>query len=342
MRLTSAFLHRLSNAYGVGGIRSHQRLHGGHRNDVFRLATDAGELVLRIRVATVTPDDVRYEARFARHVAACCPLVPVPLETCDGEPFVRHGGRVACLCPFVRGITAEPPTLGALREAARILALFHRAALEYPRLERRDSPPWLAFQWLRQPSWIWLNHPASVRATPASLSVGLRRPSSACRRAIEAVVSHIPRLPLELLRTRRFLESLTATSVASALTHGDFAPGNLLVRSGRVAAVLDWDDCHLEGLVFELARSLWEFCRDCDDPDIDPRRSSAFLDEYARANGPVPPSAHAFIVPAIRAHLVHHASVMLLLAASGRPWYPEHTLTTLQGLERLSGEAAVC
>jgi aminoglycoside phosphotransferase (APT) family kinase protein len=50
---------------------------------------------------------------------------------------------------------------------------------------------------------------------------------------------------------------------ASALLHGDYWPGNILWRAGRLAGILDWEDAALGDPLFDLANSrlevLWAF-----------------------------------------------------------------------------------
>lgn len=41
----------------------------------------------------------------------------------------------------------------------------------------------------------------------------------------------------------------------SVLAHGDFRPANLLVRNGRISAVLDWGNAHITHPGFSLARA---------------------------------------------------------------------------------------
>jgi aminoglycoside phosphotransferase (APT) family kinase protein len=62
-------------------------------------------------------------------------------------------------------------------------------------------------------------------------------------------------LALEEGRIRAALEGVwpLATRNAPALLHGDFWPGNLLWREGRIAAVIDWEDARLGDPLIDLA-----------------------------------------------------------------------------------------
>ncbi|WP_216695345.1 phosphotransferase family protein [Dietzia psychralcaliphila] len=49
----------------------------------------------------------------------------------------------------------------------------------------------------------------------------------------------------ELALIRSWLDSHAPTTPRRVLVHGDFKPGNILVRDGEVAALLDWETAHL-------------------------------------------------------------------------------------------------
>ncbi|MGC8487526.1 MAG: phosphotransferase family protein [Clostridia bacterium] len=59
---------------------------------------------------------------------------------------------------------------------------------------------------------------------------------------------------LSFLVKRTFpVERVATMANAAVLLHGDFWPGNLLWRDGRVAAVLDWEDAGLGNPLIDLA-----------------------------------------------------------------------------------------
>lgn len=71
--------------------------------------------------------------------------------------------------------------------------------------------------------------------------------------------------PLDEVRIRATLSSVWPLSQhnRSALLHGDFWPGNLLWRDGRLVAVIDWEDAALGDPLADLANTrleiLWAF-----------------------------------------------------------------------------------
>jgi aminoglycoside phosphotransferase (APT) family kinase protein len=71
--------------------------------------------------------------------------------------------------------------------------------------------------------------------------------------------------PLEEGRIRKALEPVWPLPPAHepVLLHGDFWPGNILCREGRIAAVIDWEEAKLGDRLSDVAMSrldlLWAF-----------------------------------------------------------------------------------
>jgi aminoglycoside phosphotransferase (APT) family kinase protein len=70
---------------------------------------------------------------------------------------------------------------------------------------------------------------------------------------------------LDERRIRKTLEPVWPLPQANepVLLHGDFWPGNIIWREGRIAAVIDWEDAELGDLLYDVAVSrldiLWAF-----------------------------------------------------------------------------------
>jgi Ser/Thr protein kinase RdoA (MazF antagonist) len=82
-------------------------------------------------------------------------------------------------------------------------------------------------------------------------------------------------------------------------THNDIFEGNVVVRQGRVTALLDWEEADIDWQVWDLASSLWPFCAAGE--RLDERAVAEFLAAYRSAGGPVPPDEDDLIVPLVRA-----------------------------------------
>ena len=68
--------------------------------------------------------------------------------------------------------------------------------------------------------------------------------------------------------------------------HGDFHGSNLLVRRGRITAVVDWEESCVDLLDYELANAVWQFCVSKRENDFDRRLASAMLDAYGSELAP--------------------------------------------------------
>lgn len=65
------------------------------------------------------------------------------------------------------------------------------------------------------------------------------------------------------------------------LTHHDFRPDNLVVRDGRIAAVLDWDRTNTDHQLFDVAFAALQFgTRQCLFPGPDMRLAARFVASY--------------------------------------------------------------
>lgn len=129
-----------------------------------------------------------------------------------------------------------------------------------------------------------LETPVSPRSTPEDLTGMLDWQETTLRRrelAIEPVLAAL----LAWLR-----EHIPAPPPNASLIHGDAAFSNILIESGHVSAILDWEVAHLGDPAEELA-----YLR----PSIEPLMPwSDFLDHYERAGGrrPEPSALHFFEV----------------------------------------------
>jgi aminoglycoside phosphotransferase (APT) family kinase protein len=66
---------------------------------------------------------------------------------------------------------------------------------------------------------------------------------TALDKEVAAAQVHLPRILVDTLRTLMVPSSI---STAPCLVHNDFAPGNILVRDGTIAAVIDWDNAVID------------------------------------------------------------------------------------------------
>jgi aminoglycoside phosphotransferase (APT) family kinase protein len=180
----------------------------GTVNALFRLG---GEIVLRfpLRPSPGLRDELAREQGNARRVAAHVPVeVPVPLAI--GEPGEGYGGPWAAY-RWVKGDTASSESVGGSGGFARDLAGFVRA------LQRMGTGG---------RGWDGRSRGGPLRGRDADVRDAL------ARSAHLTDTGRIARLWERCLAAPRH-------DAADVWIHADLMPGNLLVRGGRLAAVID-------------------------------------------------------------------------------------------------------
>jgi aminoglycoside phosphotransferase (APT) family kinase protein len=192
----------------------------GSTNALFRLGDD---LLVRLPRQPGGSAAIEKEARWLPHVAGSLP-VAVPEMVAVGEPDPAYPERWSVVS-WIDGATPDVPVAGPRRPAERIardLANFLRALGE-----TQVPPDARADPALR-----------SYRGAPlAAMDASAREYLADCR--------HLPGLDLDLDACLRVWEAAVAMpasekAVALRWLHGDLLAENLLLRDGRLAAVLDF------------------------------------------------------------------------------------------------------
>ena len=92
------------------------------------------------------------------------------------------------------------------------------------------------------------------------------------------------RLPQPLLDVLQTLTVPLSISTAPCLVHNDFAPGNILVRNGAIAAVIDWDNAVIDVPHFDFVKMKYWTTKDAKgNLGHDPGLFSAFVSGYGTA-----------------------------------------------------------
>lgn len=238
-------------------------LREGLLNQSWRIEAPDGPYVLRVSRPERTWEQVAYEHTLIRALREHVTAVVAPLPGTDGETAQRWRERILSLFPYVEGspgTTVEPEVRS--RQAATTLAQVHRSSVK---LRFAQRPGWRSVD--EHPRLIWptvrpvLERDLSRGADLAKLfSVFDREVSS-----LDAWLEDLHRSGRPLLR---------------APVHGDFNPRNLLFQGNHLMAVIDWDDCRIEPILWEVAQVGFGA------PDTDPR---VFFQSYLDAGGPLVP-----------------------------------------------------
>jgi Ser/Thr protein kinase RdoA (MazF antagonist) len=134
----------------------------------------------------------------------------------------------------------------------------------------------------------------------------------------------------------------TGRPLTVGLVHDDFHGNNLLVDGAEITALLDWDGCHRDWLLWDLSNALWEFCSDDDHHTLVIPTAQAFLRAYQEAGGPVTEAEFELIIPFIRCRRLIESLTALHGIATGGAWdespdYLMHNLLALENLQVLQG-----
>ncbi|MCC6847339.1 MAG: hypothetical protein IT294_02470 [Deltaproteobacteria bacterium] len=191
------------------------------------LDTPAGRFVLR--EVRADPSHLAYEVRVIDHLAtAGFPYrLPRPLPTRDGAAFASEGDVHWLLYAWIDGRTApRPRTTARAADVARLVAATERALTDLDLGDRAGR--------FRRPP----DERAKTVATLASAARWLRdrHPRRRLARAIAAhgtAVARAVELPDDTVAALRRLPMSSAFA--------DWRHGNLLARSGRLVALLDFD-----------------------------------------------------------------------------------------------------
>ncbi|CAM3523596.1 aminoglycoside phosphotransferase family protein [Nocardioides zeicaulis] len=220
----------------------------GTDNQLFRLGD---ELLVRMPRVPGPAEGVAFEHTWLPRIAPHLPL-PIPAPVALGEP--GHGYPFAwTVVPWIEGSTPTPETFDPELWATS-LGAFVRACREVPGMDApvvdqgRGAPLESMDDWVRQ----W-----AARADPAEVS----------HEAVLAVWEDALAAP--------------AWDGGPCWFHGDLHQGNLLVRDGRLAAVIDWGCAGRGDPAIEL-NAMWG---DLPRSVADLYRTSVGLDEAAYRRG---------------------------------------------------------
>ena len=111
------------------------------------------------------------------------------------------------------------------------------------------------------------------------------------------------------------------------------------MADGDVTALLDWDSCHPDWLLFDLSNAIWEFGLDDDNHTLVVENAHAFLRTYAEAGGPIAEAEFALIIEFIRCRRMIEILTALRGIATGEAWdeSPDYLVHNLLSLENLRG-----
>lgn len=276
---------------------------------------DQSTYVLRRYHADRTPDDIQTEHRLLIGLADSFPVqVPQPICMSNGSTVLSYEGR--CTSAFIYRPGQHPnfSNPGTVEAVSRTLAECHAALWG-----ARDHFSWIAKARppLRLDTW----------PSPVELKARLQR------------TCHDSPLPPELIRVKT-LQAITDHAAAAIqrlsslrstphLIHGDINASNLLVGEDGdiVTALLDWDECRWDMLVFDLCGLL----SGLPDEDLQTRALKSYGAALALTDHPDAEGMYEVTELLPDANIVRLFNELLVMLSSGRhhPGYLEKLLRLL-------------
>ncbi|MBN2452363.1 MAG: phosphotransferase [Lentisphaeria bacterium] len=217
--------------YAVGAPRRVRR-HAGTAGKTWRIATDTGRYLLRVRGPRTSAETlVAWDHALRRHLVRAGFPTAEPLLTREGAGCVRLGDRAVELYALLPGTARRQVGLAEIAAAARGLAAFHRAGLDFPLATA--LPP------VAQYSTLGIAEASGRMEDPVLLARfygGLEGEvgSGPCAGPLGLARHWLRRLEVEL-------SDAAYGALPQALTHGDYTLANLLFRGRNVVGVFDFD-----------------------------------------------------------------------------------------------------
>ncbi|GAB3660636.1 protein kinase family protein [Glycomyces tarimensis] len=224
-------------------------LAGGEDNRNTRIATDAGDLVVREYLRSGA-ERVRAELRLVDFLARSGFPTPGPLIADTGEPLIDDERPIAVF-PFVPGDVPAELTVPLAERCGEALARMHALTADW-----------------------------DDEALPELDRIGLLRQAIEARPDLDGVEEWHESLRKFLERHEDDLARIGA--LPAGPLHHDLHRQNLLVEDGELTAVLDFDEVNRGPLVIDLARAWCYLAVDGPDRRLPPEHAYAVVRGYER------------------------------------------------------------
>jgi Ser/Thr protein kinase RdoA (MazF antagonist) len=259
---------------------------GGTAGKTWKVATSSGPYFLRLRgVRTSAEARLQFDHGLRAYLAAHAVPTVSAVRTKGGDQWVRHRGRVYELYPYVVGRLFHPDNTPEIVQAARALAKFHKAAVDY-------MPPSSRKEAIAQYTTLGFSDEVSDRLDDPRLQMiamlGAKKLAATVhdRRLADRCIARVA-------RSVHTYAGAEYDRLTGWVIHGDYTPANLLFsEEGRVVGIFDLDwavpgaRCRdvAEGLYFFATQpreitsaDIWSLT---DAADFFPDRFRTFLEAY--------------------------------------------------------------
>jgi len=248
-------VHEVLSHYDLGAWRLGKLLGGGNSDNII-LHTQHGKKVLK-RYRWPLPHPL-VEQSYYWHLAARRFPVPALIPNQDGQTYTDVSGRIYSIFDFVDGYILDDyflwPTarVRLIERASESFAQFHQLVDGFvPSGEKYDGFVPGSRRLFRDVDWhieVLERYRGTVMhgAWPDALDVLMMTILDDLKRDLVVVGRHYTE---------------PDPNLAVVATHGDYRPGNVLFRNGRVAAVLDFSGACINLRALDVARAIGSFAQ---------------------------------------------------------------------------------
>jgi len=235
---------QLLERYSLGDLERLEGIAQGVENTNYFLTTTTGEYVLTL-FEHIPREDLPFYVGLMDHLSHHEVACPEPMHMDDGEMIAHVNGKPAIIASRLPGKPDPKPGEHACREAGRILAAIHVAAVGYDAsLDNARGREW--------------------------------RESFA-----EAVAPRIPRAQAELIASENRYQGMHDDSVLpQGVIHGDYFHDNVLWDAEGRGGVIDFYFACDDILLYDVAIAVNDWCVN-PDATLDHHRAHAFIHGYS-------------------------------------------------------------
>jgi Ser/Thr protein kinase RdoA (MazF antagonist) len=214
------------SAWELGAVVDIKPINHGMINDVYYVKSKKGEFALKCYTYKQI-DEVRRSCTIVKFVAEHGIPTPLPIKTSDGNYNAETHNSARVLFPWINGNHSTYKTLTALsaRHLGEFLAKVHIVLSEYP-------------------SKDLVNRPSIVDVGKAFSQIdhlkNIIQSSNVLDKYNKWALTNLD-LRKRCLETGLHRFKTQISTQEKQLIHGDYLLTNLLFRSKRIAAIIDWD-----------------------------------------------------------------------------------------------------
>jgi Ser/Thr protein kinase RdoA (MazF antagonist) len=244
-RFESHELAMVLSHYDLGVIESLRVFpRGSRRSPKVKIKSKQGEFLLKRRAPGM---DDPYRVAFAHDLqlrlqSRGYPVPGIVGTRDDNNSMLQLGGRTYEIFNYVHGIRCNGSP-AEIAEVGASLGRLHRNLSDYRSMY--EPPPGSFHGAAEIDAKMALVTPAVATLEPHT-----------DRESVAATAEYLRRAYLDAAKR---VDDLGFGSWHRGVVHGDWHPGNLLFREGRVAAVLDFDSSRLEPRVVDVANATLQF-----------------------------------------------------------------------------------